>query len=291
MAGETSAAQTAYGPMVLVAVEQFTPAPQRIITDELAIRFMPALGRWMIGTCRWGWLRKQFIKLSEAQAPGIYGGMLCRKRYADDRAREALAAGIPQVVILGAGLDTKAYRLVAPQDVAAFEVDQPESIAYKENRLRAIYGRIPDDVTLVSINFETDDLATALTARGFDFASPALFVWEAVTQYLTEDAVRKTLGVLAQAATGSQFIFTFVLRDYIEGVNMYGCEKMYQNFVAKHVWKFGLAPDGVAPLLNEYSWTEREQVGHAEFIARYIAPTGRNLAVYEIERFVLAEKQ
>lgn len=293
MAGETSAAQTAYGPMVLVAVEQFTPASRRIITDELAIRFMPAAGRWMIDACRWGWLREQFIKLSEAQAPGIYGGMLCRKRYADDRVKGALDAGIGQVVILGAGLDTKVCRLVAPRDVAAFEVDQPQNMLYKEKRLRAIYGRTPDDVAFIPINFESDDLAAALTARGFDFARPTLFVWEAVTQYLTEDAVRKTLTVLARAASSSQFIFTYVLKDFLDGVNMYGCESMYRRFVASAnpIWRFGLTPGAVAPLLGEYGWAQREQLGRSEFIARYIAPTGRKLDVYEIERFAYAVKQ
>jgi methyltransferase (TIGR00027 family) len=264
------------------------------VQDPLAVRFLPLNGRLLVGACRWRAVRHLIIRASERQAPGIWGSILCRKRYADDRVSAAIAAGIGQVVILGAGLDTRAYRLVAPAGGTAFEVDQPANIAYKRGRLRAIYGRVPEPVApvaLVAVDFEADDLAAALAAYGFRMGLPALFVWEAVTQYLTESAVRKTLGVLAKAASGSGLIFTYVLKAFLDGTNLYGAERLYQTYVAKRpIWRFGLAPEHVAGLLGPYGWAEREQVGRAEYIERYVAPTGRGLAVSDLERFVSAAK-
>ena len=291
MASRPPAARTAFGPIMIIAVEQHIPAPQRLVTDDLAIRFLLAGARAIVGACRFRPLRDVLIRASEQRLPGLWAEMLCRKRHADERVAEALAAGIDQVVFLGAGLDTRACRLVAPAGARAFEVDLPANSAYKRDRLRAIYGRVPERVRLIPLDFETGDLAAALAANGFQTGRPALFVWEAVTQYLTEDGFRRTLGFLAGSAAGSRLIFTYVLKDFVDGVNRYGAERAYQDFVVKQrIWHLGLDPDGVAGLLAEYGWAEREQVGRPEYVARYLEPAGRDLPVTEIERFVYAEK-
>jgi O-methyltransferase involved in polyketide biosynthesis len=118
-----------------------------------------------------------------------------------------------------------------------------------------------------------------------------MFVWEAVKQYLTDDGIRATLSYLAQAAAGSRQIFTYVRKDFLDGTNFYGSEKMHQEYVIKYrIWHWGIEPDDVGDLLREYGWAEREQVGRSEYIARYIKATGRDLPVSEVERFVFAEK-
>ncbi|MFH1486161.1 MAG: SAM-dependent methyltransferase, partial [Chloroflexota bacterium] len=223
--------------------------------------------------------------------PGVWGSMLCRKRYGDDRVIQAVDAGVEQVVILGAGLDTRSYRLAAQAGIPAFEVDMPANTAYKQERLRAVFGRMPDQVALVAVDFETDDLAAALATYGFRTDQPTIFVWEGVTQYLTEGSVRKTLGFLSKAASRSLLFFTYVRKDFLDGINFYGMEKAYQDFVVKQqLWRYGIEPDKVADLLREYGWVEREHIGRAEVVRWYIQPSCRDLAVSEIERIVYAEK-
>jgi O-methyltransferase involved in polyketide biosynthesis len=86
-------------------------------------------------------------------------------------------------------------------------------------------------------------------------------------------------------------IFTYVRKDFLDGIDFYGAESAHQDFVVKHaMWHFGLDPDDVRSLLQEYDWAEREQVGSREYLARYVRPTGRDLPVSEIERFVCCEK-
>src|SRR5215469_7699240 len=114
MAKRPPAAQTAFGPMVIVALEQYVPSAQRLVQDDFAARFLPLSGRLLMRACRWRafwrFVYALSLLLSEQQGQGIWGSILCRKRYADDQVTAALAAGIDQVVLLGAGLDTKAYR-------------------------------------------------------------------------------------------------------------------------------------------------------------------------------------
>lgn len=276
--------------MVIAAVEQHYPEAQRLVRDDLALRFLPPGMRSAVHACRWGFLRDLMIKAAEKKAPGIWGSVLCRKRYADDKVTEAIAAGIKQLVILGAGLDTRAYRLAAPAGVAAFEVDLPANIAFKRERLQEIYGRVPEHVTLVPVDFQTDDLGSALATSGFRLETPTMFVWEAVTQYLTVDGFRKTLQFLSKAAAGSRLIFTYVRQDFLTGINLYGAERIHRDMKKHDLWRFGIEPEKVDGLLREHGWAEREQVGPGEYSARYVAPSGRALSVSEIERFVDAEK-
>ena len=287
----SAAARTAFGPMVIAAAEQYTPSSLRLLDDDLGARLLPPAQQPIVRACRWRVVRNALMAVTESSAPGIWGGMICSKRYADDAVAEAVAGGIRQVVVLGAGLDTRGVRLAAPAGAQVYELDQPVNIAYKVRRLRAVLGPVPDRVRLVPVDFETDDLATVLPTNGFDAGRPALFVWEAVTQYLTEEAVRATFAFLAKAAAGSRLIFTHVRADFLDGTNSYGAERLRRRMTgADRVWRFGIAPAEVGSLLDEYGWVEREQMGSAEYRARYLVPVGRQMAVSEIERFVCAEK-
>jgi O-methyltransferase involved in polyketide biosynthesis len=109
--------------------------------------------------------------------------------------------------------------------------------------------------------------------------------------YLTAEGTHRTLRALSKAASGSRLLFTYVRQDFLYGTNIQGAERLYQAYAGTHpLWRFGLAPDAVADLLGPYGWVEREQVGRAEYLSRYVEPTGRALAVYDVERFVCAEK-
>ena len=276
--------------MVVAACEQWFPEGQRLCEDNLARRFLPSAGRAIVAVSRWRFVRERLIASSDRDAPGAWAGVACRKRYIDEEATDALAAGMTSMVVLGAGLDTRACRLAAPKQVDAYEVDQAVNVEMKRARMRALWGGAPERVTLVPVDFEKDDVEAALAASGFRMEEATMFVWEAVTQYLTEEGVRKTFAFLAKARAGSRLAFTYVRKDFLEGVKLYGAEGLYKRFVTSGIWRFGLAPEAVGDFLREYGWREREQAGAREFAEKYVAPTGRGLRVFEVERSVLAEK-
>ena len=283
-------AQTAFGPMVLAAVEQNEPAGRRLVDDDLAELFLPASLRWLVAATRWGPARRLMIRGSEFTGPGLWVNMACRKRFIDDKLKEALD-DIDTVVILGAGLDTRAYRLTRQVKIPVFEVDQPVNIAMKAKTVRRVLGELPLSVRLVALDFEQDDLLTALAEHGYRTDYRAFFVCEGVTQYLTEGGVRRTLEGLRAAAPGSRLVFTYVHRDFIDGSNRYGTRTLYRNTRQRHqLWQFGLQPDEVAGFIADYGWRLVEQAGPDEFVQRYVEPTGRKLPASQLEWSAYAEK-
>ena len=286
-----SPASTAFGPMLAVAAEQYVPQAQRLIQDELAYQFLPIAYKVFINLTRWPALRKILNKSAERRGRGVWGGVLCRKRYIDDKVSEALKDGFQAVVNLGAGLDTRLYRLPGISALPVFEIDLPENIAYKKRTLERVFGQVPSHTHLVPADFSQQGLDEVLAYHGYDRQAKTFFIWEAVTQYLPESAVRKTFEFLSQAQAGSRLAFTYILQDFIEGREIRGVELLYREYRLKtQLWQFGFTPEQVPAFLGQYSWAEVEQVGSAEYTARYLQPLGRSMPVMEIERMVYAQK-
>ncbi len=283
-------AQTAYGPMVLTAVEQNEPPGRRLVDDDLAELFLPRPLRMLVRATQWGRVRNLMVRGSEFTGPGLWVNMACRKHFIDDKLKDALD-DIDAVVILGAGFDTRAYRLTRQVRLPVFEVDLPVNIARKAETVRRALGGPPLSVRLVALNFEHDDLLTALAEHGYHTDYRAFFVCEGVTQYLTEATVRRTLEGLRATAPGSRLVFTYVRRDFIDGTNRYGTRTLYRNTRERQqLWQFGLEPDEVAEFIGEYGWRLVEQAGPDEFVQRYVEPAGRNLPASQLEWSAYAEK-
>ncbi|MDT5286584.1 MAG: hypothetical protein QOF88_1473 [Mycobacterium sp.] len=276
--------------MVLSAIEHHEPPDRRLVDDDLAASFLPKPLRALVRATRFRPVRRAVIAASERSGPGLWANVSCRKSYIDDNLAESLPA-VDAVVILGAGLDTRPYRLARLGDVPVFEVDLPVNIARKRAVVSRVFGAVPPSVRLVSVDFERDDVMATLASYGYRVDSPTFFIWEGVTQYLTADAVRATFDQLAQAASGSRLDFTYVRRDFIDGVNLYGAPVLYRRFRERsQVWKFGLLPGDIDGFLAEYGWRLIEQAGPDELMDRYVRPAGRDLTASQIEWSVYAEK-
>ncbi len=188
-------------------------------------------------------------------------------------------------------MDTRGYRLAHRSDIPVFEVDLPMNIDRKKVAVQRAIGGVPTSVHLVPLDFERDDLIGALAAHGYEPEARTFFIWEGVTQYLTEDAVRATLGALRPAPAGSRLVFTYVRKDFIDGVNMYDAALLYKRFRQRQqVWKFGLNAEDVSAFVGEYGWRLDEQAGPDYYVHNYIQPAGRDLAVSELELSAYATK-
>src|SRR5277367_3080945 len=124
--------------------------------------------------------------------------MAVRSRYAEDELARSIARGATQYVILGAGLDTFAYRNPYPESaLRVFEVDYPATQEWKHNRLAAAGIAIPASVTFAPVDFERQTLSEGLRDAGFDPARVTFFSWLGVTMYLMEETVMSTFGFIA----------------------------------------------------------------------------------------------
>ncbi|BBX66374.1 S-adenosyl-L-methionine-dependent methyltransferase [Mycobacterium saskatchewanense] len=283
-------AQTAFGPMVLTAVEQNEPPARRLLDDDLAELFLPAPLRWLVSATRSAPIRRLMIRGSEWSGRGLWANLACRKRFIGDKLAEALG-DIDAVVILGAGLDTRPYLLTRQIRMPVFEVDLPVNIARKVQTVRRVLGGPPLSVRLVALDLERDDLLTSLAEHGYHTEYRAFFICEGVTQYLTEATVRRTLEGLRATAPGSRLVFTYVRRDFIDGTNRYGTRTLYRSVrQRRQLWRFGLQPDEVADFIAPYGWRLVEQAGPDDLVQRYVAPTGRKLKASQLEWSAYAEK-
>lgn len=276
--------------MAIAAIEQHEPPGSRIVDDDLAARILPGGYRWFVRAMAWTRLRNLLVRLAERSGQGAWSIFVGRKRYIDDQLASSTGR-FNSVVDLGAGLDTRGCRLARTSSIPVFEVDQPVNTAVKRRAVERAVGAVPPSVHLIPVDFQRDDLAEALQRAGHDNTAPTFFIWEGVTQYLSEPAVRSTLAFLSTSAPGSRIAFTYVQRDFIDGSNLHGNTMLYKRFrIRSQVWMFGISPEAVAPLLAEYGWRVLEDVSGPEFQERYLTPARRRLSTTELERTVLAEK-
>ena len=133
-----------------------------------------------------------------------------RSRFAEDTLAAAVPQGIGQLVILGAGLDTFAYRSDLAPRLQIFEVDHPATQAWKRQRLSQAAIAVPPTLTFVPTDLEKDDLAAELAACGFDGTRPSFFICLGVVPYLTHSAVFSTLRYIGQLCGGAQVVFDYL---------------------------------------------------------------------------------
>ncbi|WP_374157209.1 SAM-dependent methyltransferase [Mycobacterium sp. G7A2] len=284
------AAQTALGPMVLAAIEHNESPGRRLVDDDLAESFLPARWRWLVRSARTGAVRRSLAAASERSGPGLWASIACRKRYIDERLSDPLN-DVDTVVVLGAGLDTRACRIARHSDMPVFEVDQHVNTERKAAVLQRVLGATPPSVRLVPLDFEKEPLMPALQAAGFRHGDRTFFIWEGVTQYLRPEAVRSTLDQLRDAAPGSRLVFTYIRQDFVDGTDLHGAEALYRRFrQRRQVWQSGLVREAVGELLDEYGWRLVEQAGPSYFRDTYIRPTGRTLSASQLEWTALAER-
>mgnify|MGYP001066237249 CR=1 FL=1 len=206
---------TAEGVAALRAMESLRPVEERICYDPLARYF---LGRGLGILIRSRLVRKIAFWAVERIAPGLAGDIIGRVRYIDDRVQRAIREGVKQLVILGAGYDSRAYRInELAETVRCFEVDHPATQKVKIERIKRAFGRLPDNVVYVPTDFERDDVSRQLTDAGYDSSLRTLFIWEGVTMYLTAEAVDRVLDFVSnRSREGSAILFDYVHRSFIE---------------------------------------------------------------------------
>ena len=286
------AAKTGNQPTLIVAIEQNFPQEERIINDTLAPKLYSGADRFWIQLTKISVFRNLIVGLTEKLLPGGWSCFLVRKRYIDEHLLEAVGSReVEAVVNLGAGFDTRLYRLEALRNIPCWEVDQPINIAAKKRVLKSALKTVPKNVTLTGINFVEQEIGELLKQSGYQAGAKTFFVWEAVSQYLNDAAVKKVFDFFAKAPAGSQLVFTYIPRDFIDGTNLYNQEKFYKRVVLKDkIWQFGFDPATLGEFLGRIGWKLVKDLGYNELFDRYVKPTGRNLDVLQIERVVYAEK-
>src|SRR3954452_13217366 len=195
-----------------------------------------------------------------------------RSRIADDALAAAVKRGARQLVVLGAGLDTTAYRALPSQDLRIFEVDHPATQTWKRERLVGAGIPLPAALSFVPVDFERETLAEGLAAAGFDPAQQAVFSWLGVVPYLTEDAVFSTLGFIAGLPGGVHVVFDYV--NPPDSMTEPGRRAMHETLIARvaaagEQLRNHFDSDALHAQLEALGFRDIEDLGWREIAARF----------------------
>jgi methyltransferase (TIGR00027 family) len=221
---EGTFSRTAQRVAIRRAAHQLLDQP-RVLDDTLALR--------IIGSEAEDELRNN-PKEHHAFSRAFRAFMAARSRYAEDELACAFAQGVRQYVVLGAGLDTFAYRNPHP-GLRVFEVDQPATQAWKREQLQAANIAIPESLTFVTIDFDRQTLADGLGHSGFTASAPAFFSWLGVIPYLSREACMGTLSFIAKMPAGSGVVFDFVVDRRLLNPG----QRMALDALSKRVARYG----------------------------------------------------
>jgi methyltransferase (TIGR00027 family) len=196
--------------------------------------------------------------------------MAVRSRLAEDELAQAVARGVTQYVVLGAGLDSYGWR-PHPPGLQVFEVDHPATQAWKRGLLHEAGLATPGHVHFVPVDFERDRLADALRAAGCRLDQPIFFSWLGVTLYLTREAIFDTLAMVAKLPPGSAIVFDYgITPALLEPMEQWGVNQFVRKYAAEgEPWLSFFAPDALAAELRALGFGAVCDFGPAELTARY----------------------
>ncbi len=250
--------QTALTAAAARAAHLLVDNPPVIFTDTLASALLGDRAEELISYHR---LHGEHVVLA-----GARGQVVCRNRYAEDALAAAAGRGTGQYVILGAGLDSFAYRSPLAERLAVFEVDRHATQEAKRRQLASAGIAVPVTVRFVSSDFESGSLTELLVAAGFDPSRPAFVSWLGVTMYLSESAIAATLAEVGRFAAGSEVVCDYVLpaplRD--EAGNVYADLVGPVAAERGEPWRSALAPDRMSALLATAGLTPLRHVAQRD---------------------------
>ena len=251
--------KTALGVAALRVAHQLIDDAPRILDDPIAARILPApmLAR----------LHAHPEELRREGARRLRSHVVLRSRFAEDQLAEAVARGVRQYVILGAGLDTFAYRQPPwAAELRIFEVDQPASQALKVDLLRQAGIAAPANLVFASVDFETEVLRDRLCHAGFDDHAPTFLSWLGVTMYLAERAIDDVLRYVGSLPAGSELVFTFAAN---EGDDPRASRLAAAAAAVGEPWRTVFTVDELAKKLHDVGFSEVRFLMPEEATRRY----------------------
>ena len=221
------------------AYESSKSEDERICYDPLAIHFInPKMWEVLVE-------HPEMAADTEAGINSIVG----RVKYLDDIVEKSANEGLEQLVILGAGFDTRAYRIEGLEDVKVFEVDHPETQQYKTQKIKQIFEFSPENVIYVPVDFESQKLGEELFNNGYDCSLKTLFLMEGFIYYITPEAVAETFSfIVKNSGEGSAVVFDYLLDSGVKEGN--------RQRPDANVFKFGIKDDGLEEFLGQFGFSD-----------------------------------
>jgi methyltransferase (TIGR00027 family) len=255
--------------------ESKLPEEERICYDPHAIRFI-SKEVLEFASCNPD-KYKAFLAQSERLVPGVRNSIIARVRYFDDDVNSSIGDGLEQLVILGAGYDTRAYRIDGLKNVRVFEADQPATQKIKVEKIKENFGSLLNNVTYVPVDIGIDGLGQRLLESGYDRSLKTLFLMEGLLMYLPPETVDETLSFIANnSGRNSALVFDYIPQSVVDGTCELEAGRNWQKGVTDvgEPFLFGINEAGIEAFLTQRGFKNVRNVTSRDYKKAYF--TGKN---------------
>lgn len=264
------------------AYESSKHEDERICYDPYAIRFInPKILEYVA----------KHRGEANASAENNSGSIVARVRYFDDFVKKSVNEGLEQLVIFGAGFDTRAYRIKGLENIKIFEVDHPDTQRFKVQKIKEIFGSIPEPVVYVPVDFETQTLSENLFDNGYNQSLKTLFIMEGLVMYISPNGIAETLSFIAEnSGKGSAVIFDYFPESVIDGTNELEIAQDIRNFAMQQgePLQFGIKEDKLEEFLSTFGFSNVQNVTAEDYKKAYFNGKNENRNVCELVYFAHA---
>lgn len=269
------------------AVENAERPSRRLFEDPYAIPFLSGKLKTLAQFAQISGIGRLVRTFLDLGWPYTRSSGVVRTRLIDDMVRDSIHADTRQLVLLGAGFDSRALRLDETRYIRTFEVDHPSTQRAKRERLKRLLEHPPASVRFVEVDFEKDDLESKLSEAGFNGKIPAVVLWEGVVSYLTEPAVNANLVILSRLlAPQSRLIFTYVHKGALDGSVTFRGSRRWKSWVRRsdEPFLFGFDPAVLANTVSRFGFQLESDASTADAAKRYCSMNGRRESGSELYR-------
>lgn len=228
---------------------------------------------------------------NERLVPGFQNSVTVRVRYFDDFTQTSIVGGIEQLVILGAGYDSRAYRIEGLKKIRTFEVDHPVIQDVKIMKTKKIFGALPDHVTYVPVNLASEDFFQKLLEKGYDPSKKTLFLMEGLLYYLPPAAVERMLSSIVRNSTkGSTILFDYLCKSVIDGSTPLEAGRNLQRGMMQlgEPFLFGIDDGMIEEFLAKREFSQIVNVTSIDYKRTYFQEKNKDRTVSELLYFAHA---
>jgi len=288
-----TASRTAQYMALFRAIETGRPSHKRLFSDPFAAIFLDEKLNRVAKFSKFPLIGRLIPKMIQRKGPGALSSGIARTKYIDDLLRQTILKGVKQVIILGAGFDTRSLRLDYLNSIPVIEIDHPDTAKWKIDRLKETLGHLPRNVSYFQIDFNKQSLEDLAREHNLHFHIPTTIIWEGVTNYLTQQAIDKTFEFVKNLATGSYLIFTYINRLVLDNPGLFvGTDKVLKDLARNEErWTFGFDPEELPSYLAHFHLTLLEDLGAGEYRKRYMPDREAISKGYEFYRVAFVTRQ
>ena len=287
-----TASRTAQYMALFRAIETPRPKSKRLFADPYAIKFLDRQLQLVVRIASIPVIGNFIPKLIHNRGVGAISSGIARTKYIDDLLEITIKEGSKQLIILGAGFDTRSIRLEFLQQIRTIEIDHPDTSNFKQKIFANSIGNLSGNISFQQADFNKQTLDEIADNAKVDYTLPTTIIWEGVTNYLTQEAIDRTFEFTKRFTSPFYIIFTYIDKEVLDNPQQFrGTTKLFANLKNnEEQWTFGFTPRELPTYLDQFGLNLVEDLNATSYRLRYMPDRQSISEGYEFYRVAVARR-